>query len=148
MKVTRRKLFLVVVPSLIVIALGVSRLCKELTLPTLAADHRVTRPISDKTPADVRFIYAGDVRRQTGAYEAVLTLARELQVDFVLFLGDVVEEADDDYYRLFVEEISEEGPPCPVYVLPGDYDVHADGGSLFGRVFGTTEFSIRERSRS
>jgi DNA repair exonuclease SbcCD nuclease subunit len=66
-------------------------------------------------------------RRQEQAFAEALALARRVEVDAVLVVGDLFDSARMSEEILDWTAAQLDALPCPVVILPGNHDVHDEG---------------------
>ena len=93
-------------------------------------------PVTFVVPGDLHLTEAGLDNHRVASWmvDEVNALVRP---DFVQFIGDNVQDATDDQFRLFLELAGR--LEAPHHVLVGDHDVHDDAAAVgFGRHVGGT----------
>jgi len=133
---------IVMLVSLGILVAGAWLELEQMQQMMLPADYRTFRTVTRKDPTRVRFLCTGDIRWNISVFEGIGKLAAKFDVDFVLLLGDVVKKANERSYQVFVSEMHEMRPGCPVFILPGNDEIDFDGGALFEKVVGARNFAV------
>ena len=89
--------------------------------------ENVRRLTGSADPNDIVFFATGDVKEGTLTFEKLLRIAAGERPDFLVVLGDFVAEPEFARHQFFVHEMEEQHLPFPVFLVPGNHDVHADG---------------------
>jgi len=84
-----------------------------------------------------RFAVFGDVQIGVAQLPRLMkALQAYAPVAFIVQTGDAVAHADSGHYNFFLNELAHSGLWLPMFVVPGDHDVHKDNEQLFERYFG------------
>ena len=105
--------------------------------------ENVQRAIQRAGPDAFTFLVVGDVRRGTATFEKLLALASREAPAFVVIAGDFVASPRFADHRLFATEITEDAPPFPIFLVPGNHDVSPHGPFRvedFEQAYGPAQF--------
>jgi predicted phosphodiesterase len=117
-------------------------------LPPLFGNFPANREILDKHPEkrDFDFAAVGDVSSK-GTFERIVSELRKIPLDFVVLLGDVSHENNEDHHRYLRAELGEYELPCPMFYVVGNHDVDPKNFPVarFEKVYGPSIFSFEYR---
>ena len=105
--------------------------------------ENVRRLTESADPNDIAFYATGDVKEGTLTFEKLLRIAAGERPDFLVVLGDFVSDPEFARHQLFAHEMEEQHLPFPVFLLPGNHDVHTDGQfrlEHFEQAYGPAQF--------
>ena len=128
-----------VVASLLVLRVDVTKRPKLLG----NSPEVVERTVAATDPDDFTFYVTGDTQKGTETFEKLLKIIAEDRPDFLVIVGDFVHRPDPARHRLFIQEIAEHHLPFPVFLVPGNHDLHpssAFGVAEFERLYGASQF--------
>jgi 1,2-diacylglycerol 3-alpha-glucosyltransferase len=78
-------------------------------------------------PNEFTFIVVGDVKSGTETFEAMLDVIHQDKPAFAVILGDFVDHTDLISHKLFALEMAEHAHDFPIFIVPGNHDISAEG---------------------
>jgi len=78
-------------------------------------------------PNEFTFIVVGDVKSGTATFEAMLDVIHQDKPAFTVILGDFVGHTDLINHKLFALEMAEHAHDFPIFIVPGNHDISAEG---------------------
>lgn len=94
-------------------------------------------------PHDFTFVVLGDTRWGTATFKALLDIASKDKPAFAVILGDFVNRPKPVRHELFNAIMAEQHLAFPVFLIPGNHDVHPDAPFTledFEQTYGPAQF--------
>lgn len=105
----------------------------------LGNSDRIIGTLADYNTLPFSFAFISDTENADSSLWLIKTILKE-NIDFLVFVGDFVNDSLWSEHKLFLQTISRNNPMIPIFLVQGNHDVNLSNDNIDSNVFNLSDF--------